>query len=70
MKLWRKTTRRSDASAQKSAAPIVFESPSPIAPPISAPSRSVTSAERSRVSIRTMSAPSEAPTATSTHSAG
>ena len=50
MKLWRKTTRRSLVSAQKSAAPIVFARPSPMAPPISAPSRSVTSAARSRVS--------------------
>jgi hypothetical protein len=63
MKLWRKTTRRSDASAQKSAAPIVFERPRPMAPPISAPRRSVTSVERSRVSMTTMRAPRTTPAA-------
>ena len=44
-------------SAQNSAAPIVFERPSPMAPPMSAPSRSVTSVERSRVSTKTMKTP-------------
>src|SRR5215204_3858175 len=63
MKLWMKTTRLSEASAQKSAAPIVFERPSPMAPPISAPSRSVTSAERSRVSTSTTITPSTIPIA-------
>ena len=57
MKLWRKTTRRSVVSAQNSAAPIVFASPRPIAPPMSAPSRSVTSASRRRVSTITMTTP-------------
>ena len=61
MKLWRNTTRRSLASAQNSAAPIVFASPRPTAPPISAPSRSVTSASRRRVSTHTIRTPRPAP---------
>src|SRR5258705_7588550 len=61
MTLWRKTTRRSDVFAQKSAAPIVFDRPRPMAPPMSAPSRSVTSVERSRVSMMTMKAPRPTP---------
>src|SRR5918993_5419569 len=63
MKLWTNTTRLSDASAQKSAAPMVFDRPSPMAPPISAPSRSVTSADRSRLSSTTTINPSSTPAA-------
>src|SRR5688500_4101121 len=63
MKLWRKTMRGSVVSAQKSAAPIVFARPRPIAPPINAPNRSVTSADRSRDSIQMITRPSPAPMA-------
>jgi hypothetical protein len=52
------------------AAPIVFDRPRPIAPPISAPSRSVTSTARSRVSMSTIRTPSAAPAATLTDSMG
>src|SRR5688572_17153406 len=63
MKLCRNFTRGSPSSAQKSAAPMVLASPRPMAPPMRAPSRSVTSADLMRVSIQMANTPSAAPAA-------